>query len=118
MKAGSLCSGYGGLDLAVSAVLGSELAWVAEFDPDASRVLARNYPGVENLGDITKVDWFSVASVDITAVGFPCQDVSAAGKRAGLKPGTRVARYKLIPAALRPFLDRAELLPGCQREAA
>lgn len=39
-RIGSLCSGYGGLDLAVLAVLGGHVVWHAETDPDASRVLA------------------------------------------------------------------------------
>lgn len=41
MRIGSLCSGYGGLDMAVEATLGGEVAWVADIDPDASRILAR-----------------------------------------------------------------------------
>ncbi|WP_275405174.1 DNA cytosine methyltransferase [Streptomyces sp. S4.7] len=53
---GSLCSGYGGLDLGVQAALGGTLAWHAEVDPNASRILARHWPGVPNLGDITAVD--------------------------------------------------------------
>ncbi|MEK8142333.1 hypothetical protein NKH18_07045 [Streptomyces sp. M10(2022)] len=42
---GSLCSGYGGLDLGVQSALGGSLAWHAEVDPGASRILARHWPG-------------------------------------------------------------------------
>jgi len=42
---GSLCSGYGGLDFGVLSVFGGTLAWHAEIDPDASRILARHWPG-------------------------------------------------------------------------
>ena len=56
MRAGSLCSGYGGLDLAVHSVLGGDLAWVADTDPGAAAILAHRFPSVPNLGDITAVD--------------------------------------------------------------
>jgi hypothetical protein len=51
VKLGSLCTGIGGLDLAVEHVLGAELVWCAEIDPAASAVLAHRFPGVPNLGD-------------------------------------------------------------------
>ena len=54
LRAGSVCTGYGGLDLAVAAVLGAALAWCAETDRHASAVLAARFPGVPNLGDLTR----------------------------------------------------------------
>ena len=53
LRSGSLCTGYGGLDLAAMAVLGARLAWCAESDRHAAAVLAARYPDVPNLGDIT-----------------------------------------------------------------
>ncbi|MFI6948214.1 hypothetical protein [Streptomyces sp. NPDC050422] len=53
---GSLCSGYGGLDLGVQSALGGTLAWHAEVNPDASHILAWHWPGIPNPGDITTVD--------------------------------------------------------------
>ena len=50
LTAGSLCSGYGGLDLAVMAVSGARLAWTAETDRYAAGVLAHHWPGVPNQG--------------------------------------------------------------------
>ncbi len=70
---GSLCSGFGGLDLGVQSALGGTLAWQAEVNPDASRILARHWPGVPNLGDITTVDWSLVPQVCVLTAGFPCQ---------------------------------------------
>ncbi|GAA2986919.1 hypothetical protein GCM10020227_64640 [Streptomyces flavovirens] len=70
---GALCSGYGGLDLGVQSALGGTLAWHAEVDPNASRILARHWPGVPNLGDITAVDWRTVPRVCVLTASFPCQ---------------------------------------------
>jgi len=89
LRVGSLFSGYGGLDLAVSAVLDAETVWFCEWDDAPSKVLAARFPGVPNFRDVSKVDWANVPPVDILTGGFPCQDVSLAGKRAGLMDGTR-----------------------------
>ena len=89
MKIGSLFSGYGGLDLAVSKVLGAEVAWHCEWEDAPSKVLEAHFPGVPNYRDVSTVDWESVEPVDILTGGFPCQDLSTAGKRAGLQEGTR-----------------------------
>jgi DNA (cytosine-5)-methyltransferase 1 len=83
-RIGSLCTGYGGLDLAVELVLGGQVAWYAETDPHARTVLAHHWPGVANLGDIRTIDWTGVEPVEILTAGFPCQDISNAGKRAGI----------------------------------
>jgi DNA (cytosine-5)-methyltransferase 1 len=88
MKIGSLFSGYGGLDLAVSKVLGAEVVWHCEWEDAPSKVLEANFPGVPNYRDVSTVDWESVEPVDILTGGFPCQDLSLAGKRAGLQDGT------------------------------
>ena len=57
LRLGSLCTGYGGLDMAVQAVFGGHLAWVADNDPGAPRILTHHHPQVPNLGDLTAVDW-------------------------------------------------------------
>lgn len=105
MRIGSLFSGAGGLDLAVEAVFGGRTVWHCELDPAAAKVLAYRWPDVPNLGDITAVDWSDVEPVDVLCGGFPCQDVSSAGRRAGIREGTRSGRwvrYVDAIAALRP----------------
>lgn len=89
-KVGALFAGYGGLELAVREVFpAASPAWVAEFDAAPSRILAQRFPGVPNLGDVTAVDWAALEPVDIITGGSPCQDLSHAGKRAGMRTGTR-----------------------------
>lgn len=86
---GSLFSGYGGIDIAVAEAFGARTAWVSDIDPGPCKVLEHRFTGVPNLGDITKIDWADVEPVDILSGGSPCQDLSAAGRRAGMTEGTR-----------------------------
>jgi DNA (cytosine-5)-methyltransferase 1 len=115
MKIGSLFSGYGGLDLAVMNVTGAEVAWHCEWEAAPSAILEKNFPGVPNYKDVTKVDWALVPKVDILTGGFPCQDLSLAGKRAGMKDGTRSGLwsefYKAIDI-IRPKLVVIENVRG------
>lgn len=89
MKIGSLFTGYGGLDMAAEAAFGATTAWVSDIDKGACKILAHRYPDVPNLSDITTIDWSQVEPVDIITGGSPCQDLSSAGKRAGMTDGTR-----------------------------
>jgi DNA (cytosine-5)-methyltransferase 1 len=89
---GSFCTGYGGADLAVEAVLGpAEHLWHTEFNDDKVKILAAHWPTVPNLGDITKVDWSQVARPDVVTAGFPCTDISSAGRQAGMASGRLLA---------------------------
>ena len=115
LRIGSLFSGYGGLDLAVQSVYDAEHAWFCEFDPAPSRILAHHWPEVPNLHDVTTVDWSTVEPVDILTGGFPCQDVSVAGRRAGMTDGTRSGLWSHMVKAigtLRPGLVVIENVGG------
>jgi DNA (cytosine-5)-methyltransferase 1 len=89
LRAGELCAGYNGLGMAIEAVFGATPAWFSEFDPAPSKILAYHYPNVPNYGDMTAIDWAAIEPVDIISGGTPCQDLSHAGKRAGMTEGTR-----------------------------
>ena len=106
MRTGPLFSGYGGLDLAIHEVLGAETAWVSDIDKGAATVLAHRFPDVPNLGDITAIDWSTVEPVDIIAGGFPCQDISSAGKGAGMRPGTRSGLWSHMAYAISQLRPR------------
>jgi DNA (cytosine-5)-methyltransferase 1 len=82
LTVGSLCSGYEGISQGLAlAGWDIRLAWVADNDPGAARLLTHRHPEVSNLGDITAVDWAAVEPVDIITAGYPCQPFSDAGLR-------------------------------------
>jgi DNA (cytosine-5)-methyltransferase 1 len=106
VKIGSLFSGYGGLDLAVMNVTGAEVAWHCEWEDAPSAILDKHFPGVPNFKDVSKVDFTQVEPVDILTGGFPCQDLSLAGKRAGLKDGTRSGLWSEFKRAIEEIKPR------------
>jgi DNA (cytosine-5)-methyltransferase 1 len=83
LTVGSCFSGIGGLELGLEWTGGFETKWQIENDEYASRVLAKHWPGVKRYGDILGVSFPD--RVDLICGGFPCQDVSLAGARSGLK---------------------------------
>ena len=84
MKLGSLFDGSGGFPLAGS-LCGIEPVWAAEVEPYPIAVTRSRFPHMKHLGDVTKINGADIEPVDIIAFGSPCQDLSVAGKRAGLK---------------------------------
>lgn len=100
LRVGSLFSGYGGLDLSVEQVFDAQTIWFSEINEPVARVFARHWPDAPNLGDITAIDWSTVEPVDVLCGGFPCQDVSTVGKRAGLAPGTRSGLWAHMATAV------------------
>lgn len=79
----SLFTGYGGLDMAVTAHTGADLVGVSDIAAGACAVLARNHPDTPNLGDITELDTVGLPDFDIVSGGYPCQPFSTAGTRRG-----------------------------------
>lgn len=83
MTFGSLFSGIGGMDLGLERA-GMECRWQVEIDEFCRKVLTKHWPKVPKYGDITKLTGTELERVDLIAGGFPCQDLSLAGKHAGI----------------------------------
>jgi DNA (cytosine-5)-methyltransferase 1 len=84
MRIGSLFSGIGGLELGLERAGVGSVAWQCEIDPFCRSVLAKHWPDAERYTDVRLLDPTFLPPVDVLCGGFPCQDLSLAGKRAGL----------------------------------
>ena len=80
---GSLFDGISGFPLAGQRN-GMTALWASEIEPFPIKVSAIRFPEIKQMGDITKIDCNNLDSVDVITGGSPCQDLSVAGKRAGL----------------------------------
>lgn len=114
MKIGSLFSGIGGLDLACEQVFEGQTVWQVEREPYCQKVLAARWPDAERFDDVTQVSADVLEPVDVLCGGFPCQDLSIAGKRAGLdgaKSGLYGEMMRLV-SELRPRFVVFENVPA------
>lgn len=95
MKIGSVCTGYGGIELAMRNMFpDAHLEWTADIDKASSTVIQHRF-GVPNLGDLKKLDWASVPPVDFITGGYPCQPFSTAGSRKGSEDPRHLWPYLL-----------------------
>lgn len=83
MTIGSLFDGIGGFPLAAKRC-GITPVWASEIEPSPMSVTRERFPDMTHLGDVTRIDGAAIPAVDIITGGSPCQDLSVAGKRAGL----------------------------------
>jgi site-specific DNA-cytosine methylase len=112
VNVGSLFSGIGGLDLGLERA-GMRVIWQSEIDPYACRVLAKHWPDVPNLGDITTIDWSTVERPDVICGGYPCQPFSLAGVRRGEQDPRHLWPYfHRAIRHLRPRYALLENVPG------
>jgi DNA (cytosine-5)-methyltransferase 1 len=118
-----LFSGIGGFSLGLERTGGFETVAFCEIEPFPRKVLAKHWPKVPCYEDVTKLTGQQLAAdgiaVDVITGGFPCQDISVAGKKAGIQDGTRSGLWSEITRLigdLRPkFLiieNVADLLVG------
>lgn len=110
---GSLFAGIGGIDLGLERA-GMTCRWQVEIDDYATKVLEKHWPDVTRFRDVRDCGRHNLESVDLIAGGFPCQDVSIAGKRKGLK-GERTTLwtefYRII-CEIGPDWALVENVPG------
>ena len=112
LKVGSLCTGYGGLDMAVEEYFDAETVWVSEIDKYASQLIELKIKK-PNLGDLKLVDWESVEPIDILTAGYPCQPFSHAGQRQGTNDARHIWPYiKSAISVLRPSIVILENVRG------
>jgi len=113
MKFGSLFAGIGGIDLGLERA-GMECAWQVEPDDFCQKVLTKHWPDVPKYGDIRDVGKRNLETVDLISGGFPCQDVSLAGKRMGLEGerSTLWSEFYRIICEIRPEWVLIENVPG------
>jgi DNA (cytosine-5)-methyltransferase 1 len=102
----SLFAGIGGFDLGLERTGGFETVAVSDVDEYANRVTARRFPAAEQLGDVTKAEF---PDADVICAGFPCQDISVAGKGAGLA-GARSGLWREVVRAICVVRPRYTLL--------
>lgn len=110
---GSMFSGIGGFDLGFQRA-GFRISWCIEFDKAAQAVLRKRFPNAKIYGDIREVDALELERVDVICGGFPCQDLSIAGKRAGLA-GSRSGLFHdaiRIVRAIKPAIVLLENVMG------
>ena len=88
IKLGSLFDGSGGFPLA-GALFGIKPVWASEIEPFPIRVTKQRFPEMKHLGSVTDICGADIEPVDIITFGSPCQDLSVAGKQAGIHDGER-----------------------------
>jgi len=93
MTVGSLFAGIGGFDLGFERA-GFQVKWQVEIDPFCLAVLEKHWPDVRRYEDIRTVGAPNLERVDVIVGGFPCQDVSSAGHRAGIDAGARSGLWR------------------------
>ncbi len=81
---GSLFSGIGAFDLAFERV-GIQTKWQVEIDDYATKVLKKRFPKAKRFRDIREVGLHNLGPVDVISGGFPCTDISPAGRKAGIR---------------------------------
>jgi DNA (cytosine-5)-methyltransferase 1 len=116
VRVGGLFEGIGGFGLGFEQA-GMEVAWQVELDPYCRAVLAQHFPDAERFEDVRDVGAHNLAPVDVLCGGFPCQDLSVAGKGAGID-GARSglwSEFARIIGELRPRYIVVENVPALTR---
>jgi DNA (cytosine-5)-methyltransferase 1 len=109
LNVGSLFSGVGGIELGFDRAGGFSTNWFVECEPYAQAILRKRFPDAIIYDDVTKIDFRSVPKVDVLTGGFPCQDISNAGKRVGIE-GSRSSLWKYYVEAIRVLRPKYALI--------
>lgn len=112
---GSLFDGIGGFPLC-AVLSGVTPIWAAEVDAACVALTKQRFPGMRHYGDVSKINGADLPPVDIITFGSPCQDLSVAGKRAGIKNTSKgdgeTTRSGLFVEAIRIIYEMREATHG------
>ncbi len=112
---GSLFDGSGGFPLA-GVLSGITPLWASEIEPYPIAVTTSRFPQMKHLGNVAEVDGRKIPPVDVITFGSPCQDMSVAGKRAGMKHAEKgddaTTRSGLFYEAIRIIREMREATHG------
>lgn len=122
IQVGSLFSGIGGFDLGLERSfkkhsIDCKIAWQVEIDEYCKKILRKHWPGAKIYSDVRDITKNNVSLVDILIGGFPCQDLSVAGKQRGIhakKSGLWWEMFRII-GELRPKIVVLENVPNIIR---
>ena len=116
IRIGSLFSGIGGFELGLErAIPNSTTLWQVEQDKFCQRILQKHWPNATIYNDVKNINKHNVAPIDILCGGFPCQDISIAGKGAGINDGKKSSLWwemHRIINELRPRVAVLENVPA------
>ncbi len=104
---GSLFTGVGGFDIGFDRA-GYDCRWQVEWDKNCQQTLAYHWPNVPRHSDVCDVNGAELEPVDVITYGSPCQDLSVAGKRAGIDGG----RSSMFFEAVRIFKEMRDATNG------
>ncbi|MDZ7824487.1 MAG: DNA cytosine methyltransferase [Ahrensia sp.] len=127
LKVLDLFSGIGGFSIGLERTGGFETVAFCEIEPFPCKILAKHWPEVPIYGDVRQLTARRLAAdgiaIDVITGGFPCQDISVAGKHAGIGEGTRSGFWSeciRLVGELRPkfaiFENVANLLAGPSKQ--
>nr|DAH34585.1 MAG TPA: Cytosine specific methyltransferase [Bacteriophage sp.] len=115
MKLGSLFDGSGGFPLA-ACLCGITPVWASEIEPYPIAVTRSRFPKMKHLGNISTINGAEIEPVDVITFSSPCQDLSVAGKRAGLRHKANgdeeTTRSGLFMEAIRIIMEMREATNG------
>ena len=111
IRLGSAFAGIGGFELGLHwAIPNLETVWQIEQDKFCQKVLRKHWPNAQRFDDITTIDTKQLSDVDMLCAGFPCQDLSYAGKGEGIN-GKKSGLFWELWRIVRDFKEEGRAIP-------
>ena len=108
---GSCFAGIGGFELGLErGIPNSKTVWQIEQNKYCQTILQKHWPDATIYDDIREIDYDKIQTVDIICGGFPCQDISAAGKGKGIEHGDRSSLWRQMHRLINHLQPRVAVL--------